>query len=402
MVGQRREDERVRRRGDAVADPAAREQLVERLGAVDRHVELRRPVTDGLGRRDGLVGDGRLGDLVRGRRAHGRGLRWARRGGLRRDRRGGWGGEYGAAWGGEYGADCGAATADAGACGGCGRVVVVEVESSNSAEFASSIARSSRRVSVRSGVGRTRPRRGTAAGVGVGGAGWLGAGRERVAPARASRSLRRTATAARPEDPADRGAAYAGGAGGGCTGGIGCCTGGGAGGVDAARAVPGSGSAPARHPGSPKRPAAPAAARARASRGASAAVPATTSFDTPIEMVLGDVLDDPIGHQVPHRETPAHPVPAVGRRDRKCRNLQQAYVLLGQTRNGQHMSRATHSHEVSELPELVDVLPGEDLRDRVGTGDEEEIGVGPFRADVAQRVDRERRASRDRCRRGSR
>src|SRR5215207_1534630 len=83
------------------------------------------------------------------------------------------------------------------------------------------------------------------------------------------------------------------------------------------------------HPGSLKAPAAPAAVRARATRGASAAVPATTSFDTPIKVVLGDVLDDPIGHQVPHRESPAHPVPAVGRRDRKCRNLQQAYVLLG-------------------------------------------------------------------------
>ena len=58
------------------------------------------------------------------------------------------------------------------------------------------------------------------------------------------------------------------------------------------------------------------------------------------------------------------------------------------------MSRATHSHEMRERPELLDVLPGEDLRDRIGPGDEEQVGIGALGADVAQRVDRERRLPR--------
>src|SRR5665647_1083421 len=108
-------------------------------------------------------------------------------------------------------------------------------------------------------------------------------------------------------------------------------------------------------------------------------------------MVLRDVLDYPIGNQIPDRETPAHSRPAVSRRDRQCRNLQQAYVLVGQSRNTQLMSRATHSHEMSEVPQLSNVLPVQDLGDRIRAGDEEEFRVRALGVQVPQGVYRVRR-----------
>ncbi len=53
------------------------------------------------------------------------------------------------------------------------------------------------------------------------------------------------------------------------------------------------------------------------------------------------------------------------------------------------MSRSTHSNEVGELPQLLDIAPLEDLRNGVGARDEEELGVGgAIAADVGERVDR--------------
>ena len=40
-----------------------------------------------------------------------------------------------------------------------------------------------------------------------------------------------------------------------------------------------------------------------------------------------------------------------------------------------------------QIPHLVGVLPLHDLRHRVGAGDEEQLGVGMLRAQVAQRID---------------
>ena len=71
-------------------------------------------------------------------------------------------------------------------------------------------------------------------------------------------------------------------------------------------------------------------ARARApGAGSGAAARRTNSCNAPIQMVLGDVLDDTVGNQVPDGESPSHPAAAIGRRYRQCGNFEQAYVALG-------------------------------------------------------------------------
>ncbi len=65
---------------------------------------------------------------------------------------------------------------------------------------------------------------------------------------------------------------------------------------------------------------------------------------------------------------------------------------LGQSLVGQLVPGPGDADEVRQLPELLGVLPREDLGEGVGAGDEEQLVVGPLRPDVAQGVDRERRA----------
>ena len=78
---------------------------------------------------------------------------------------------------------------------------------------------------------------------------------------------------------------------------------------------------------------------------------------------------------------------AVGRADRHGRDLLQRHAVLRQARVGQLVARPRDADEVRQLEQLVGVLPRQDLGQRVGAGDEEQLVVGPLRVQVAQRVD---------------
>src|SRR6476469_3398971 len=80
-----------------------------------------------------------------------------------------------------------------------------------------------------------------------------------------------------------------------------------------------------------------------------------------IEVVLVDVLDDPVGDEVPDGPTLGDAGATVGRADRHGRHLLQRDPLGGQAVVAQLVPGARHPDEVRQLPELVDVLPREDL-----------------------------------------
>ena len=52
------------------------------------------------------------------------------------------------------------------------------------------------------------------------------------------------------------------------------------------------------------------------------------------------------------------------------------------------MPRARHCNEMCEIPQLIMISPPDDLRDRVGSRDEEQLRTRPLPMQVAQRVDR--------------
>ena len=106
-----------------------------------------------------------------------------------------------------------------------------------------------------------------------------------------------------------------------------------------------------------------------------------------IQVVLGDVLDDAVGHEVPDRLPGADAVAAVGGADRHGGHLHQVDPVGGQARLGELVAGAGDPDELGELEQLVGVLPGQDLGQRVGAGDEEQLGVGALGAQVAQGVD---------------
>src|SRR5580765_4473091 len=97
-----------------------------------------------------------------------------------------------------------------------------------------------------------------------------------------------------------------------------------------------------------------------------------------VQVVLVYVLDDPVGHEVPDGFPVFHPCPAVGRADRHGRNLQEGDPVLGQALVAQHMPRAGDADEVCEVEQPLGILPGQDLGQGVGTGDEEQLGVEPL------------------------
>ena len=106
------------------------------------------------------------------------------------------------------------------------------------------------------------------------------------------------------------------------------------------------------------------------------------------------------GRRRPARGTrPARPrvlaLAAVGGRDRQRRDLDQGDPVGRDAveRVGVHgVAGAGAADEVGQLEQLVRVAPGEDLGQGVGAGDEVQLGVGQRGAQVAQRVDRVRRA----------
>src|SRR2546426_769957 len=113
-----------------------------------------------------------------------------------------------------------------------------------------------------------------------------------------------------------------------------------------------------------------------------------------VEVPLLDVRGHLGRHQVLDRPALPHPAADVGRRDRQCGDLddadavaEAAKVQLAEVELG-----TGGSNELGGLQHRVGVLPGEDLEDGVGAGDEEEIGGALGLAGRAQRLARGRRS----------
>src|SRR5450755_4047194 len=107
-----------------------------------------------------------------------------------------------------------------------------------------------------------------------------------------------------------------------------------------------------------------------------------------VELALADVLDDAVWHQVPDGVTGADPGAALGRGDGQRGNLDEADPLVRQSAEGQPVTGPGAADEMRQLEQLVGVAPGDHPGQRVGPGDEEELGVGPaLGAQIAQGID---------------
>jgi hypothetical protein len=88
---------------------------------------------------------------------------------------------------------------------------------------------------------------------------------------------------------------------------------------------------------------------------------------------LLDVLLDAVGHEVPDRVPLGHPPPDVGRAVGERRHLDEAHTTVGQAGVGQVMAGSRDADEVGQVEQLVGAVPPEDLRQRVGARDEEQL-----------------------------
>ena len=70
------------------------------------------------------------------------------------------------------------------------------------------------------------------------------------------------------------------------------------------------------------------------------------------------------------------PLPAGARGDRHRRHVEQGHRVIGQVRVGQLVAGPGDADEMGQLEHLLGVLPGQDLPERVGAGDEVQLGVG--------------------------
>src|SRR6478672_3362744 len=104
--------------------------------------------------------------------------------------------------------------------------------------------------------------------------------------------------------------------------------------------------------------------------------------------MLRNVLDDPVGHEVPHRMTSADAIAAVRRRDGQCGDFELAHVISRQAVRAQNVPGSGDGYEMSEVPQLIMVPPTENLRYGVCAGDEEELSAGTRRLQIAEGVDR--------------
>src|SRR6476469_308259 len=100
--------------------------------------------------------------------------------------------------------------------------------------------------------------------------------------------------------------------------------------------------------------AAEAAARARSMARCVAATRVLLGFG--VQVMLVDVLDDPIGDEVPDGLAADHAVAAVGGADRHGRDLLQRDPVAGQAGVGELVPGPGDADEVGQLEELVGVL----------------------------------------------
>ena len=103
--------------------------------------------------------------------------------------------------------------------------------------------------------------------------------------------------------------------------------------------------------------------------------------------MLGDVLHDAVGHDVPDRFAGHDTIATVRGADGQRRNDLQGHPVLGQPVVAKDVARPGNADEVSKIPELVNVLPRQDLGQRIGTSDEEQLRVRDQCAQVTQGVD---------------
>src|SRR5216684_1413024 len=107
-----------------------------------------------------------------------------------------------------------------------------------------------------------------------------------------------------------------------------------------------------------------------------------------VEPAFRDVLDDTVRHQIPDRLSSHDTLPAVGRGDRQGGDLHQADPFAGQPVSGQPVPGPGAADEMSELEQLVRILPGHHPGQGVRAGDEEQFrAVAAYRAKLAQRID---------------
>src|SRR5690606_15440378 len=107
-----------------------------------------------------------------------------------------------------------------------------------------------------------------------------------------------------------------------------------------------------------------------------------------IQMMLRNVLDNPVGNEVPDRVSCADALTTGCRRDRQRRNFQLADVLTRQSRSTQNVSGAGNSDEMCQVPQFIMVSPAENLRYGVRSRDEEELRIRALRRQIAESVDR--------------
>ena len=112
-----------------------------------------------------------------------------------------------------------------------------------------------------------------------------------------------------------------------------------------------------------------------------------------VELALGDVLHDAVGHQVPQRAAFCGAPTAVGRRDRQRRDLDQGQRVIGQPVEhagevfaAQLVAGPADPDEPRHREQFLQVLPRQDGRQRVGAGDEVQLGVRVERVQIPQRV----------------
>src|SRR5690606_16003147 len=106
-----------------------------------------------------------------------------------------------------------------------------------------------------------------------------------------------------------------------------------------------------------------------------------------VEVALVDVLDDAVRDEVPDGFARVDALAALGGGDRQGGDLHEGDPPVGQAGVGEAVTGTGHADEVREPEQLVGVVPGEHLLQRVGAGDEEHLGVGPVDlAHVAERV----------------
>ena len=112
-----------------------------------------------------------------------------------------------------------------------------------------------------------------------------------------------------------------------------------------------------------------------------------------VELAFGDVLHDAVGHQVPQRAAFCGAPTAVGGRDCQRRDFDQCQRVFrqpvedaGEMFAAQFVARPADPDEPRHREQFLQVLPRQDGGQRVGAGDEVQVGVGVEGVQIPQCV----------------